>query len=231
MGDRDHRIVVGYRNEQEGRNIDEDQVIRAEGFFHTSEEVDRFSERSNARCPTHGNCERCYKAGPVGLRCVCGGGAYKVIMAHERNDDMRRRRIVDAEKLAELLGKDVQIAQADRRFNWVSTPTEVLKAQDLRIMAMEKIRPEMARVQQDLHRQIFGLWVGGYVRERRLRFLREWRVGARLVARRVGGMMPRAEHWWRRSSQESWVMNWRKEGVRDRSKASGGLTKLKGPWR
>lgn len=64
------------------------------------------------------------------------------------------------------------------------------------------------------------------------RRLRRDRVeGAAVEGSKVGGIMPRTWHCLRRSSH-SWGERYcRKEGVRERSEASAGSTKSKGPWR
>ena len=121
----EQRIVVAYTDDQEGKDIKDEDVVRAEnGLFYTEEEIGRFRKRSRARCPTYGSCEYCYKAGPVGLKCDdCDGiGTYKVVYAHPQEDKRYARRIVDSEQLAKWFNRSTQIAKADRMFDWGTTP-------------------------------------------------------------------------------------------------------------
>ena len=52
-----------------------------------------------------------------------------MVFAHEMDMDHRKRRIVDAEKLAEILGHcgTKEKAMTDRKFSWIRTPTLVMR--------------------------------------------------------------------------------------------------------
>ena len=65
-GQSEKYIVVGYTNDQEGQNIRERNIVRANnGRFYTKEETTMFRYKSAARCPTYGNCNGCYASGPA----------------------------------------------------------------------------------------------------------------------------------------------------------------------
>ena len=120
-------IVIG----AEGKTgeIPERMVIRAEGLFYRPDEEENFKKKSLARCPTCGNCSVCYAAGPVGKKCEGCGGEYKVVFVHEEDMDHRKRRIVDAESLADLLGHHgiKEKAMIDRKYSWIRTPSLVMR--------------------------------------------------------------------------------------------------------
>ena len=145
----EQRVVVAHADDQEGRDIREGDVVRAEtGLIFTEEEIGRFRLRSNARCPTYGSCEYCYKAGPVGLKCDdCDGvGMYKVVFAHPHESERFSRRIVDSERLARLFNRSVQVAKADRVFDWMRTPNLVIE----RRIVERLFREETKRVNKEL---------------------------------------------------------------------------------
>ena len=63
-------LLVGYSEDQAGQAIRQDDVIRANnGRWFTQEEVSNFKNKSNDSCPMYGNCNRCWKSGPVGKAC------------------------------------------------------------------------------------------------------------------------------------------------------------------
>ena len=142
------RIVVAYTEDQEGKDIRDEDVARAEnGLLFTEQEVDRFRLRSNARCPTYGSCEYCYKAGPVGLKCEdCDGiGTYKIVFAHPHDNERYARRIVDSERLAKLFHRPIQIAKADRVFEG-RTPSMTIEKRTVERLFKE----EMKKVNEEL---------------------------------------------------------------------------------
>ena len=67
----DHGYTVrGYRAEQAGQPIDEGQDVQAaNGRFYRIDEPHSFQTLSNARCPTYGICNSCYRLGPLNMQC------------------------------------------------------------------------------------------------------------------------------------------------------------------
>ena len=64
-------VVIGYTDDQNGKDIREKDVIRAaNGKWYTQDELDKFRDKSSANCPTYGNCNCCYASGPVGRPCA-----------------------------------------------------------------------------------------------------------------------------------------------------------------
>ena len=124
-------ININYTEDQAGQDILDQDVIRAvNGRFYTEEEVRNFRLRSRPRCPTYGNCNRCFATGPVGK--VCGfcppqhGAGYVVVSV----GCMRTRTkpiILDAENLATQMPNNHEVARADRTYSWKRTPSESIE--------------------------------------------------------------------------------------------------------
>ena len=113
------RIVVGYTDDQQGKQIHDRDVVRAlHGVLYTQDEIDDFSTKSTVRCPTYGTCTGCGSAGPVGSLCpFCHEGDFMVTFVRHN------RRILDAETFAIRLGQSILPAMADREVHWLMTPT------------------------------------------------------------------------------------------------------------
>ena len=113
-------IVITYRVEQAGQPIDECQVVRAaNGKFFGRDEPARFHLLSSARCPTYGNCNSCWRSGPLNMQCnYCNDDRKGYSYLYLNNGGGKR--ILDAEYFAHLmeLGNDHVVALADRRYYW-----------------------------------------------------------------------------------------------------------------
>ena len=113
-------IVValdGHTDAEKGGIVKDADVVRAEnGRWHTQAEVGAFRQRSRMRCPTCGDCCRCWRSGPVAKRCdqsqLRDAGFEVVALAWNRRSGSRR--LVDAEFLARFLGQGHLAARADR---------------------------------------------------------------------------------------------------------------------
>ena len=117
-------IVTEYREGQDGQPIKECQVVRADnGRFYRADEPTSFSILSRARCPTYGNCNSCYRSGPLNMCCRFCNDATKgyAIMFVYHPVLHCKRRIVDAEYFAHLtkLTDDHVVALADRHWTWI----------------------------------------------------------------------------------------------------------------
>ena len=112
--------MTTYRVEQAGQPIDECQVVRAaNGKFFGRDEPARFRVLSSACCPTYGNCNYCWRSGPLNMQCIyCNDDrkGYSYLWLNHGGG----KRILDAEYFAHLmgLGNDHVVALADRRYNW-----------------------------------------------------------------------------------------------------------------
>ena len=90
----------------------------ANGRFHRIDEPCRFRTLSSARCPTYGNCNSCYRLGPLNMRCHHCNDAKKgsalMFMIHPYN--RAEERILDVEYFANLVGvaNNHKVALADR---------------------------------------------------------------------------------------------------------------------
>ena len=51
----------------------EAMVMQVGGLFCTEEDINQFHEKSDAQCPTFGNCSVCFASGQVGEKCCHGG--------------------------------------------------------------------------------------------------------------------------------------------------------------
>ena len=140
MGGQSHpdiepRIInVNYTDDQAGLPIKEEDTIRARnGVWYTQEECSDFRNKSFLRCPTYGNCNRCWVAGPVNKFCRlcnkpdCG---YAIVMVP---DYRWGTRIIDAEYLSKLFGQDIhnEVAIADRKESWIRDRTMRLEFQHI----------------------------------------------------------------------------------------------------
>lgn len=138
------RIVVGYTDDQAGKEINDNDVVRSENLVYTRDEINMFRQKSRARCPTYGCCAWCWNAGPVGnvcpfcleeghIRSTFGVVFFYLDFSHQQ------RRIIDAERLCQKFGTRLLVAaMADAMAHWIRTPMVTLTEQDIRIMLKQK---------------------------------------------------------------------------------------------
>ena len=121
-------INKNFTQDQQGQPILEQDVVRsANGRYYTSNEVSSFHVKSDARCPTYGNCPYCWCAGPVGRMCnTCNRSDHGYLVLFIMKDSMQH--IMDAEYLSQLFeaGMPLLVANADRTYAWCRTPYEEL---------------------------------------------------------------------------------------------------------
>ena len=106
-------VVVNYTPDQAGLDILPRDVIRAaNGRWYTELEVEHFSRKSRAGCPTYGTCTSCYSSGPVGLLCERCRTQFVVVHYHNTYDfaDL----IIDSENLRDEMNGHHQPARANR---------------------------------------------------------------------------------------------------------------------
>lgn len=148
-------IAIG--GEGKSGPIPENLVVRSDKLIYTPAEINGFAKKSRARCPTYGNCSICFNAGPVGKKCPCGPGTYMVVTTHQSDDERERQFILDAEKLAELLGKSHETAMVDRTFSWLRTPTMTMRRPHVVRLTLEKLRPQIKNEISELSKALFNL--------------------------------------------------------------------------
>ena len=128
-------ILTNWRDYQEGEDIHDEDVIRANnGMYYTDEERKAMRQKSMKHCPTYGNCNVCWGSGPVGMMCCTCNTAtngYQVVMV--LIESMRSSSvIIDAENTARILGRDHNTAKGDRAVRWTRTPTRSVELLELR---------------------------------------------------------------------------------------------------
>jgi hypothetical protein len=138
------RIIMGYTNDQKGKDIRDEDVVRlsngkwtAQGSHNTGNR----KEKSTGRCPTYGTCSFCYKAGPTGKKCVCTDGEYKILFY--------QKYIMDSIKIAELLEEELEVAKADRMQNWIMTPSMQYNSDCCDLAVTQRINRENASLSDD----------------------------------------------------------------------------------
>jgi hypothetical protein len=60
------RIIMGYTDDQKGKDIRDEDVVRPSNGKWTaqgSHDTEPLKEKSTGRCPTYGTCSFCYKVG------------------------------------------------------------------------------------------------------------------------------------------------------------------------
>ena len=130
-------MLVNYADCQEDEDIRDEDVIRSrQGFFCTEEEIAAFKLKSKDRCPTYGNCNKCWSSGPVGKMCTfctdppdrnIGHQVIFMINTAERTPRM----ILDAEGISDACGANHKIAKGKSTCRWLSTPTRTIEAEDI----------------------------------------------------------------------------------------------------
>jgi hypothetical protein len=138
------RIIVGYTDDQKGKDIRDEDVVRVSNgrwIAQHSTETGTRKEKSTGRCPTYGTCSFCFKAGPTGKKCVCTDGRYKILFY--------RYHIIDSIKIAELLEEELEVAKADRMQNWIMTPSMQLNLDCCDLAITQKIDRENASLSDE----------------------------------------------------------------------------------
>jgi hypothetical protein len=79
-----------------------------------SGETHEWKKKSSGRCPTYGTCLLCWKAGPAGKKSTCTHGNYLILFYKLKS--------LDSITVADIIGQDLEVAQADRMQNWNKTP-------------------------------------------------------------------------------------------------------------
>ena len=119
-------INTNYTPDQAGLDIRDEDVVRPHNHRFTvrgDNEASGWKVKSRPRCPTYGNCELCYKSGPVAKMCNdCGrsdtthGYIYKIQKANDV--------IYDAMAIAAIFHKGHETAKADRIYFWTRDPVQ-----------------------------------------------------------------------------------------------------------
>jgi len=102
-------------SDQDALIADEDVIHAENGKYYTRKEQKAFPLKSIGRCPTYGNCMRCYRSGPMNKACeVC-----KLAHADEQIQYSalfwRGYRLIDADYWAIRLGLGHEPAKANRK--------------------------------------------------------------------------------------------------------------------
>ena len=116
-------VNTRYTPDQAGFAMRDEDVIRASGLVFDEEEIRTFRFRSVLGCPTYGCCDSCWNAGPIDMGCPFCSSDRAVLdadgsflnrfgMVVSTDGGCGERKIVDAEKLSRLFGKEVLSAEA-----------------------------------------------------------------------------------------------------------------------
>jgi hypothetical protein len=138
------RIVKGYTDDQEGKDIRDENVERQSNGKWTkqgSPETHSWKDKSLGRCPMYGPCSHCYKAGPAGKKGICTHGDYIILFD--------QRHVIDSIKIAELLEEELEVAKADRMVNWIRTPTMQFNYVCCNLAIIRRINQDNASLSND----------------------------------------------------------------------------------
>jgi hypothetical protein len=138
------RINKGYTDDQEGKDIRNEDVVRASNGKFTkqgSPETNSWHQKTASVCPTYGSCNFCYKAGPIGKKCVCTNGGHHILF--------HRGYILDSIYIGELLEEELEVAKADRWQTWIMEPTMQLNSTCYELAIERKINRENANMSDD----------------------------------------------------------------------------------
>ena len=141
---RSQRIVKGYTDDQEGKDIRDEDVVRPSNGKYTkqgSPETNSWQHKSTGRCPTYGTCSFCFKAGPTGKKCTCTYGNYLILFY--------RGHVVDSITLGEMFGEELEVAKADRMQNWIRTPMMQLNSDCCDLAMRRKVNKENGDMDDD----------------------------------------------------------------------------------
>ena len=119
-------VNTRYTEDQKGMPLKEEDSVVTDNLVFTADEISRFREKSDVRCPTYGCCPTCWAAGPVALLCAeCKPAersptvVYRCVKVVRGNGDVRW---VDGRALAFRTGRPVKVPSADHRVRWLRTP-------------------------------------------------------------------------------------------------------------
>ena len=133
--------------------IQERDIVRGRCLLYSKQERDRFGTLSTKKCPTLGNCMRCFHAGPMGESCGdCMGYRYVMVVVYRDDDDRKGRNIVDAEHLQDMARLSLRKAtfpDGDKTATWKQPPVAVLRQTDI-----ERICWKNQKKQAEDHRKL-----------------------------------------------------------------------------
>ncbi len=138
------RIIKGYTDDQEGKDIRDEDVVRPSNGKYTkqgSPETNSWQQKSTGRCPTYGTCSFCFKAGPTGKKCPCTNGDYLILFY--------RRYIINSITFGEMFGEELEVAKADRMQNWIRTPMMQLNSDCCDLAMRRKVNKENKDMDDD----------------------------------------------------------------------------------
>jgi hypothetical protein len=138
------RIIMGYTDDQEGKDIRDEDVVRPSNGKYTkqgSPETNSWQHKSTGRCPTYGTCSFCFKAGPTGKKCTCTYGNYLILFY--------RGHVVDSITLGEMFEEELEVAKADRMQNWIRTPMMQLNSDCCDLAMRRKVNKENKDMDDD----------------------------------------------------------------------------------
>jgi hypothetical protein len=138
------RIVKGYTDDQEGKDIRDEDVVRPSNGKYTKQgslETNSWQQKSSAGCPTYGTCGFCFKAGPTGKKCVCTNGGYGILFY--------RGYIIDSIMFGEMFVEELEVAKADRMKTWNITPTMQLNSDCCDLGILRKIKKDNPTMSDD----------------------------------------------------------------------------------
>jgi len=150
-------MLVNYADCQEDEDIHDEDVIRVgQGFFCTEQEIAAFRRKSNDRCPTYGNCNKCWSSGPVGKMCTfcadppdCNIGCQVVFMIDTA--ERTPRKILDAERVSDAYGANHKIAKGRSTHRWLRTPTQTIEAEDVTPKLDQAVDRELRRLAEQVN--------------------------------------------------------------------------------
>lgn len=147
-------IVIG--GEGKTGPIPAELVVRSNGFVYSPDDIQRFGQKSRARCPTYGNCSVCFNSGPVGKVCTCRHGVYMVVMTFVNDSDGNGANMIDAEHFANLFQRNHEVAMVDRTFSWIKTPTVFVRRGHIIRLIIEGMKPKIDDLALEIGKTIFG---------------------------------------------------------------------------
>jgi hypothetical protein len=107
-------VMPNFRQELLGKLLPEEATSRApNGRWWRVQDFPLMRQKSMLRCPTYGNCDRCFSSGPMNgycRECVMRGQYYALV----RVDVEGELRMVDAEWISRFFGRSHLPAMADR---------------------------------------------------------------------------------------------------------------------
>jgi len=150
-------VLVNYANCQEDEDIRDEDVIRArQGFFCSEQEIAAFRRKSNNRCPTCGNCNKCWSSGPVGKMCAFCADPPDRSVGHQvvfmtNTAERTSRKILDAEGVSDAYGANHKIAKGRSTCRWLSIPTRTIEAEDVTPKLDQAVDRELRRLAEQVN--------------------------------------------------------------------------------